>query len=151
MLDLLHDQIKTFFDKRGKRSHSDGIFLSNEECILETDDNGYKYLGILELDDIMHKEMREKVKTAYLKRLNLVLKSKLHSRNPINGINTWAVAVVRYSVGMVNWTNDEIDILERKTRKTLTMHGALHPKTNFTRLYMKRKIGEEGSLAFPTV
>ena len=43
----------------------------------------------------MHKEMKENVKTTYLKRLKLVLKSKLNSRNLINAINTWAVAVVR--------------------------------------------------------
>ena len=137
----------TLVMKRGKRAHSDGIVLSDEECILETDDGGYKYLGILELDDIMHKEMKEKVKTTYLKRLKLVLKSKLNSRNLINAINTWAVAVVRYSAGIVNWTKDEIDLLDRKTRKTLTMHGALHPKANVSRLYMKRKIGGRGLIS----
>ena len=68
----------TLVMKRGKRARSDGIVLSNEECILEADDNGYKYLGILQLDDIMHKEMKEKVKTTYFKRFTLVLKSKLN-------------------------------------------------------------------------
>lgn len=131
----------TLVMKRGKRAHSDGIILSDEECILETDNGGYKYLGILELDDIMHKEMKEKVKTTYLKRLKLILKSKLNSRNLINAINTWAVSVVRYSAGIVNWTKDEIDMLDRKTRKTLTMHRALHPKAYVSRFYMKRKIG----------
>ena len=113
----------TLVMKRGKRARSDGIVLSNEECILEADDNGYKYLGILELDDIMHKEMKEKVKTTYLKRLKLALKSKLDSRNLINGINTWAVAVVRHIAGIVNWTKDEIDTLDRKTRKTFRCMG----------------------------
>ena len=99
-----------------KRSHSDGIVLSDEECILEAD-GGYKYLGILELDDIMHKEMKEKVKTTYLKRLKLVLKSKLNSTNLINAINTWAVAVVPYSPGIGNRMKDEIDMLDRKREK----------------------------------
>ena len=126
--------------KRGKRARSDEIVLSDEESILEADDNGYKYLGILEFDDIVQKEMKEKVKTTYLKRLKFVLKSKLNSRNLINGINTWAVAEVRYSAGILNWTKDKIDTLGRKTRKALTMHGALYPKENNTRIYMERKI-----------
>ena len=77
-----------------------------------------------------------------------MLKYKLNSRNLINRINTWAAAIVRYSAGMVNWTKDEIDtLLDRKIRKTLTMYGALHPKANITRLYMKRKIGGRGLIS----
>ena len=133
-MELGASKCSTLFITRGKRSHSDGIVLLDEECIWETD--GSKEQG--------PKEMKEKVKTTYLKRLKLVLKSKLNSRNLMNGINTWAVGVARYSAGIVNWTKDEIDMLDRKMRKTLTMHGALHPKANFTRMYMKRKIGRRG-------
>ena len=143
-MEFVVSKCATLVMKKGKRSHSDGIVLSDEECILETDDGGYKYLGILELYDIMHKAKKERVKTTYLKSLKPVLKSKINSRNLINGINTWAVAEVPYSAGIVNWTKDEIDMLDRKTRKTLTMHGALHTKANVSRLYMKRKSGGRG-------
>ena len=44
--------------KRGKRSHCRGVQLP-------TDDSGYKYLGILELDDILHRKMTEKVPDTY--------------------------------------------------------------------------------------
>ena len=44
------------------------------ELITEPDQDGYRYLGILELDNIPNKEM--KFKTSYFKRLQLLLGSK---------------------------------------------------------------------------
>lgn len=44
------------------------------------------------------------------------------------------------STGIVNWTKDEKGILDRKTRKIITMHRALHPKANVIRLYMKERL-----------
>ena len=65
--------------------------------------------------------------------------SKLNSRNLINWINTWAVAVVPYSAGIVNWTKDEVDTLDSKTRKALTTHGALHQTADITRVIIHEK------------
>ena len=49
----------TIATKRGKRVHCDGIALSEEECTLVAEDDSYSYLGILELDDIIPKEIKE--------------------------------------------------------------------------------------------
>ena len=43
-------------------------------------------------------------------------------------INMYAVAVVRYLAGVVNWTKEDLDNLDRRTRKLMTMHSAYHPK-----------------------
>ena len=51
----------------------------------------YKYLGILEADTIKQVEMKEKVKKEYIRQTRKVLENKLCSRNPIKGINIWAV------------------------------------------------------------
>ena len=56
--------------KRGKKVESKGITLPTGEVMGDPDQNGYKYLGILELDTILNNEMKEKVKTSYFKRLN---------------------------------------------------------------------------------
>jgi high-affinity nickel permease len=56
-----------------------------------------------------------------------VLKSKLNGRNKIMAMNTWAVALLRYGAGVLKWTKDEIAAIDRKTRKLMTMYGALHP------------------------
>ena len=44
----------------------------------------YKYLWILEADTIKQAEKKEKIK----KETRKLLETKLHSRNPIKGINT---------------------------------------------------------------
>ena len=64
----------------------------------EADQEGYKYLLILERDDIFQENMKEKVQKKYYKRVRAVLKSKLNGGNVINAINVWAVATVRYGV-----------------------------------------------------
>ena len=58
-------------------------------------------VGILEIDDIMNQNMKKTSSNAYFKRLRLLLKSKLKAQNLINVINTWVVAVVRYSGGLI--------------------------------------------------
>ena len=45
---------------------------------------------------------------------------------------------------MINWTKNELQQLDRKTRKKLTMYGAFHPKSNVNRLYLTRQEGGRG-------
>ena len=40
----------------------------------------------------------------------------------------YADAVVRYSAGVVNWTKEDLDNLDRRTMRLTTMHSAYHPK-----------------------
>ena len=78
----------------------------------EPDPGGYKYLGVLELDTILCKEMKLKVKNEYLRRLTLLLKSQLNGRNLFSAINRgqWRlyVTVLPSLIGpkmrCVNWT-----------------------------------------------
>ena len=88
--------------KKGKLVKFDGIHLPNQEIMKEVDENGYTYLGILELDEIKEHEMKIKVTAEYKRRLRLILKSKLNGKNKIHAINTWAVALLRYGAGIIN-------------------------------------------------
>ena len=96
----------------------------------EVDENGYTYLGILELDEVQEQEMKNKVTAEYKRRLRLILKSKLNGKNKIQAINTWAAAPLRYGTGIINGKVDELEKMDRTTRKTLTMYGALHPNSD---------------------
>ena len=104
----------------------------------QIEEDGYKYLGILETDKIEESKMKVKFGKEYTRRLKLVLKSKLNGKNKIVAINTWAIAVLRYGAGLVNWNKDEVKKLDRKTRKIMTMYGALHPKSDVDRIYIPR-------------
>ena len=60
----------------------------------------------------------------------MFLKSKLNGKNKITPINAWAVAIFRYGAGMLQLKESELKDVERKSRKTMTMDGALHPKSD---------------------
>ena len=107
----------------GVRKESDGISLPTGEVIREVENDGNKYLGVLEGCDIEHKKMKELVTDEYLRRVKSVARSKLYSRNLFNAVNSWAVSVVRYSAGILNWKENELKSIDVKTRKILTMNG----------------------------
>ena len=133
--------------KGGKVEKSDGIGLPGGEVMKEIEVEGYKYLGILEYDKIMENDVKQTFVKEYLRRTTLVLKSKLNGKNKTNAINTWAVSLMRYGAGVLKWRKDEIDELDRKTRKLMTRYGALHPKSNVARIYLPRKRGGRGLIS----
>ena len=120
--------------KRGKVVESDGLCMPDGTMMRNIEEAGYKYLGILEADGIKHDEMKEQLKKEYIRRVRNVLKSKLNGGNIISAINSRAVSIVRYGAGIIKWTKNELEELDRKTRKLMTMH----PKADADRLYLKR-------------
>ena len=52
--------------------------------------------------------MKEKTKKEYIKKLKAILELKLNSGNTVEAINSWAVPVIRYSAGIVDWKNSEL-------------------------------------------
>ena len=73
-------------------------------------------------------------------------KSKLNGGNIISAINSRAVSIVRYGAGIISWTKMELEELDRRTRKLMTMYGAHHPKADVDRLYLQRCEGGRGLL-----
>ena len=62
-------------------------------------------------------------------------------------IKLWAVAILRYSASVVEWRSDELKELERKTRKMMTMHEVLHPKSDVDRIYLPKQKGGRGLIS----
>ena len=69
---------------------------------------------------------------------------KLNGHSLIKAINTWAVGVIPYLAPFLEWNKDELEALDRRTRKLMTMQKALHPKSNVDRLYLPKKEGGRG-------
>ena len=59
----------------------------------------------------------------------------------VRALNTWAVSVVRYTAGILEWNDSELKAMDVKTRKLLTMKGAFHMNSSVDRLYMRRLVG----------
>ena len=139
--------------KRGKRVHSDGIALPDGTQLRALgEEESYKYLGVLEADyiHVLHEESKERLKKEYIRvrRVKKCLKSKLNGGNMVKAINTWAVSLMRYSAGIVEWTEADLDVTDRKTRKLMMMmYGMLHPRLNVSRLYLPRSEGGRGLLS----
>ena len=123
--------------KRGKTVKSEGTKLPDGEVMKQVGQEGYTYLGMIELDNIKETEMKEKILKEYKRRQRLILKSKLNGRNKITAINTWAVAIFRHGTGIIQWKTSELKDLERKSRKTMTMYGGLHPESDVDSLYVR--------------
>ena len=90
---------------------TDGIELPSGEKI-EIEEDGFKYIGILEHDRVKEKEMKDKFKNNYFRRAKLILKSKLNGRNKIMALNTWAVPILRYGAGIRKWNKNELQEMD---------------------------------------
>ena len=130
--------------KRGKVVKSEGISKPDGKMMKNIEEGGYKYFGILEADGVNYEEMKDKIKKEYIGRVRNILKSKLNGGNIILAINSRAVSIVRYGAGIISWTKMDLEELDRRTRKQMTMYGEHYPKADVDRLYLQRcerKIG----------
>eukprot|EP00795_Rhopilema_esculentum_P009699 gene9699-biopygen2667 len=133
--------------RRGKLTGSEEIELVNGEKIKEVGEEGYKYLGITELDRIKEEEMKKIFQREYFRRVRLVMQSKLNGRNKIKATNTWAISLMRYGAGIIKWRKDELESMDRRTRKLMTMSKELHPRSDVARIYVSRKKGGRGLIS----
>ena len=113
--------------------------LPDDQHIGEVEEDTPKYLGILQIDQTLNSKMKGIITSEYIKRVKKLCKSKQNGGNLVRHINNWAVSVVRYSAGIVDWTLEEMGSMDRRTRKILVMNGCLHTRSNVARLYLSRK------------
>ena len=92
--------------------------------------------------------MKETVTKEYKRRVRKILETKLNGGNLVKAFKTWAIPLLRYSAAFLDWRKSELQDLDRKTRKLLTMHNGLHPNSNVDRIYIPR---EEGGRVLKTV
>ena len=74
----------------------------------------------------------------------MVLKTELNASNKYQALNSFAVPVVTYSFNIINWKQNELQKMDRKTRKILTKERMHHPKADVDRMYLPRSQGGRG-------
>ena len=123
--------------KRGKKVSAEGIPLNDNQVIQDLGQaETYKYLGMGEGEGVQHHKIRVKIRKEYKRRIKLVLKSELNVRNKIAAINTLAVPLIPYSYGVIDWKLDEIQDLDRMTRKQLCINQMPAKKADVDRIYL---------------
>ena len=68
----------------------------------------------------------------------------MNGGNLIQGANTCAVSLSRYSATFISWRKCELQAIDKKTRKLFTIYGELHPRFDAERFYIPRTDGERG-------
>ena len=118
----------------GKLSgHNTGVRVGKTETITGLEPGQvYKYLGVDEGNGIQHSTMRERLRREYFRRVKMVLRTELYGRNKVLAINGLALPVLTYSFGVIHWRTTDLQQLDRRTRKLLTMHGVNHPSAGVT-------------------
>ena len=134
--------------KKGKMVNSDKIALPNETTIKGLkQSNSYNYLKVIRAYRMKHHEMKENAKIEYYKQVRKILETKLNGGNIITEINTWAISLLIYSAAFLDWARAEFEQMDRRTRKFMTMHRALNPKSDVARIYLSRKEGGRGLIS----
>ena len=104
----------------------------------------YRYRGIDE--NISYNGMlnKEKVTKEYLNRVRKFWSSYLSDNNKVIAYNSFAIPVITPTVGIVDWAIDDINDLDIKTRKILSITGNFQPNGDIDKLYINRKKGGRG-------
>ena len=131
--------------QKGKVQISEEFQLTNGSAIGVMDEGDvYKYLGFAQARRIEHTTVKKQLENTYKKRMESILKTQLNGKNKIKAINTYAIPVLTYSLGIIKWTQTDIANLERLTRTTLTKFRMHHPKSAMERVTMPREHGGRG-------
>lgn len=140
------DKCASVIAKKGKIIQTENIDLTVNKITFPTlsHNETYKYLGIKETLTHNTKEMKENIQNKYKNRLTRLMRTQLNAKNKIKGINSWAIPILTYSFGVIQWTTTDLQELDRITRRILTNNRALHPNSAIERLYLPRNRGGRG-------
>ena len=105
-----------------------------------TADRDYRYLGVLECDPIKHIKIKKIVFQEY-KRLVKLLKSRLNSGILIKAIKNVCYTQYDLLYRILNLTKNKLQIIDRITRKPLTIYGVFHLRSDANRLFVDRSLG----------
>ena len=131
--------------REGKSLGKSIVHVVNDVEIKELEDREmYKYLGMDE-DVGYHGPLnKDRINKEFIHRAKKIWNSKLYSRNKATAFNAFALPVLTMSVGILDWTEQELLKLYIKTRKVMCISGSLHCKGDIDQLYVSRNKGGRG-------
>ncbi|GJQ88010.1 hypothetical protein Trydic_g12934 [Trypoxylus dichotomus] len=106
--------------------------------------NSYTYLGIEQREMYDITTVKATLVERYKKTLRTIWMSELTAKHKSTAANMLPVPIASHTFASIRWNVDEINQLDRDTRKTLTMCRSLHPNASVQRLYLPRREGSRG-------
>ena len=101
----------------------------------------YRYLGRDENIAYEGTINKERVSKEYFSRAKTIWLSELSAFNKTIAHNAFATPVITPTIGILDWTIQEIKDIDIRTRKMLSVTGNFHPNSDVDRLYIRRNIG----------
>ena len=87
---------------------------------------------------------KARITKEYLSRVKKIWSSELSDYNKVVAHNSFATSIITPTVGIIDWTIDEIEQLDINTPKILSMMGNLHPNSDIDYTYFSRSNGGLG-------
>ena len=104
----------------------------------------YRYLGRDENIAYEGTINKERVSKEYFSRVKTIWLSELSAFNKTIAHNAFATPVITPTIGILDWTIQEIKDIDIRTRKMLSVTGNFHPNSDVDRLYIGRNTGGRG-------
>jgi hypothetical protein len=86
-----------------------------------------------------HGKVKDEITKQFQKRIDAILKTEQNGKNTTEAINTFAMPVLTYTVGIIKWSETDLNNLQRALRTTLNKHGAHHPTAKAERMTLPKK------------
>ena len=131
-------------DRGNQKSLGEQITINGLELNELKYGESYKYLGQDEDTSYKGELNKTRVTQEYYRRVKKIWKSELYSKNKIVAHNTFASPVLTPTFGILSWTKTEIESIDIKTRKIMTLTGSFHRNSSVDRLYSPRIEGGRG-------
>ena len=136
------DKCGYIYIERGKRKSLGKSIVINGVTIRElSEGETYKYLGVEESIGYDGPINMEKVTTEYYRRIRIIWNSELNAKNKTTAHNCFAFPIIVTTIGILDWTIKQLQDIDIRTRKILTMTGNFHTNSDKDRLYVPRKGG----------
>ncbi len=129
----------------GKEVMRGGVPLKARREVRELEKGeAYRYLGVQQRFGADLKRTKQGVEREYVGRTRSVWESWICTGRKALAQNTWAMAVLRYSMGKVCWSRSDARKLDRTTRKIMRQNRAHQYGASVARLYQTRAEGGRG-------
>ena len=144
-LEKVIQQTVYVMEKTGKECTTKSVKITDEKIIEGLKEGKfYVYLGMSQRADCEDKVIKNALKKEFYRRNRIVWKSLLSASNKGKAFNSICIGVLSYSFGVINWTKVELEEMDIRVRKEMTMNKAFNKHSDTDRLYLQRNRGSRG-------
>lgn len=94
-------------------------------------------MGVEERIGIENQSIKAKVKKEFCRRIRKVMRTEFRGKNNQKSTSLFAIPEMEYIVGILVWTQKEINDIDMKTRKIPTLHKALQSRADNLHIFVK--------------